>query len=149
MTSKTNVDAHPTPYQSELLRAALADEKHRIPSDANGRTLDLMLGRRWISEYTADGRLAATVRDYPGFTHFRLSHIGVNAARTAKAFHDFKEPRKPRTVEGWTCVEPGRIVGPGTRGCSVRARAPYPQRGRRVPRRRLRYLYGGPTSAST
>ncbi|MET8717426.1 hypothetical protein ABZV52_30120 [Streptomyces sp. NPDC004735] len=107
MDSNTNI-ARPTPYQAKLLLAALADNEHRIPSDANGRTLDLFLGRRWVEEYTADGRLAAGVRDYSGFTHFRLSRSGVNTAKRAQAHHDFRGPKKARTVNGWTCVEPGR-----------------------------------------
>lgn len=109
MDSKTNISAWPTPYQAKLLRAALADDEHRIPSDANGRTLDLFLGRRWIEEYTADGRLAAGVQDYTGFTHFRLSNpVGFNRARTAQAYHKFRGPKRARTVNGWTCTEPGR-----------------------------------------
>ena len=85
MAAKTDISTIPTDYQTQLLLAALADEEHRIPSDARGATLDIMYSRQWIKEYTADGRLASAVRNYPGFTHFRLTHHGVNAANKAKA----------------------------------------------------------------
>ncbi|MER5222906.1 hypothetical protein [Streptomyces flaveus] len=89
MGTKTGINTIPTDYQAALLLAALDDEHHRIPRDANGRTLDLMYARQWVKEYTATGKLAAAVRDYPGFTHFRLTHHGINAARRVKALRDW------------------------------------------------------------
>ncbi|MEU6756064.1 hypothetical protein [Streptomyces sp. NPDC046685] len=89
MGTKTSVNTTPTDYQAGLLLAALDDEHHRIPSNANGRTLDLMCRRQWVREYTATGRIASTVRNYPGFTHFRLTHHGVNAAHRVRALRDW------------------------------------------------------------
>ncbi|MDH6629374.1 hypothetical protein M2271_007210 [Streptomyces sp. LBL] len=89
MGTKTGINTVPTDYQAGLLLAALDAERHRIPGDANGRTLDLFYARQWVKEYTAIGRLASTVRDYPGFTHFRLTHHGINAARRVRALRDW------------------------------------------------------------
>ncbi|PNG17016.1 hypothetical protein [Streptomyces cahuitamycinicus] len=112
MATKTGIDTVPTKPQADLLIAALDAENHRIPSTATGRTLDIMLRRQWVKEYTANGRLASTVRDYPGFTHFRLTHHGVNAAKKARAARAAAAERGPATLDvegiGWTCVEAGR-----------------------------------------
>jgi hypothetical protein len=112
MGAKTGIDTVPTDYQAGLLLAALDDEHHRIPGDAKGRTLDLFYARQWVREYTATGKLASTVRDYPGFTHFRLTHHGVNAAKKARAARTAAAERGPQTMNvegiGWTCVKAGR-----------------------------------------
>ncbi|MFI7415272.1 hypothetical protein ACIBU0_42230 [Streptomyces sp. NPDC049627] len=112
MATKTGINTVPTRPQADLLIVALGAPNHRIPSTATGRTLDIMLRRQWIREYTSDGRLASTVRDYPGFTHFRLTHHGVNAAKKARAARTAAAERGPRTLDvegiGWTCVEAGR-----------------------------------------
>ncbi|MGA5127781.1 hypothetical protein ACPCAG_31325 [Streptomyces pseudogriseolus] len=100
MGTKTGIDTVPSTYQAGLLLAALADDRRRIPSDAKGRTLDIMLSRQWVREYTADGRRAAAVPNYPGFTHFRLTHHGINAARKVKAQQEAAEtaqtPEEPQ-----------------------------------------------------
>ncbi|OEJ21033.1 hypothetical protein [Streptomyces subrutilus] len=87
MPTNTSVNATPSDHQGELLIAALAHSSHRVPG-AKGRTLDIMARRQWVKEHTSTGRLASTVRDYPGFTHFRLTHLGVNAARRVQALRD-------------------------------------------------------------
>ncbi|MFC9280914.1 hypothetical protein [Streptomyces collinus] len=91
MGTKTGIDTVPSDYQAGLLLAALADDRHRIPSNAKGRTLDIMVSRQWVREYTADGRRAAAVPNYSGFTHFRLTHHGINAARKVKAQREAAE----------------------------------------------------------
>lgn len=77
----TSTNVTPSPYQTELLMAALKDRAHRLPSDAKATTLDLMLRRQWILEHRADGRLRGTGTEPTGPTHFRLSHAGVRTAK--------------------------------------------------------------------
>ncbi|MFH0245966.1 hypothetical protein ACGRHY_26930 [Streptomyces sp. HK10] len=77
----TSTNVTPSPYQAELLMAALKDRAHRLPTDAKATTLDLMLRRQWIREHRADGRLLGADTDSTGPTHFRLSHAGVRTAK--------------------------------------------------------------------
>lgn len=76
-----SANASPSPYQRDLLIAALQDHARRLPADAKGATLDLMRRRQWIREHRADGRLLGTSTGHTGFTHFRLSHLGIRTAR--------------------------------------------------------------------
>ncbi|MFD9190321.1 hypothetical protein ACFWCA_19085 [Streptomyces phaeochromogenes] len=105
MATKTGISTVPTKPQANLLIAALGAENHRVPSTATGRTLDIMLRRQWVKEYTANGRLASTVRDYPGFTHFRLTHHGVNAANKAKAQKQAPAEEHPADQRGLAAAE--------------------------------------------
>ncbi|WP_331726061.1 hypothetical protein [Streptomyces sp. NBC_00470] len=84
MGTKTGRDTVPSSYQAQLLRDALTDAKHRLPTDARRSALNVMRRRRWIVEYTPGSSRAAT-RGGSGFTRFRLSHHGVNAARRLRA----------------------------------------------------------------
>lgn len=114
MGTKTGWNTTPTDRQADLLIAALDAENHRIPSAAKGRTLDLMYARQWVKEYAFDGRLAGPARraGYQGFTHFRLTHHGVNAAKKARAARAAQAEKGPRVINvegiGWTCEEPGK-----------------------------------------
>lgn len=45
--TNTSAKATPSPYQRQLLIAALQDQAHRLPTDANSATLDLMRSWRW------------------------------------------------------------------------------------------------------
>lgn len=117
MGTKTGIETVPSAYQAGLLLAALADDRRRIPSDAKGRTLDIMLSRQWVREYTADGRRAAAVPNYPGFTHFRLTHHGINAARKVKAQREAaeapqatKEPQPRTEIKDSSQLAEGDIV---------------------------------------
>ncbi|MEU1076523.1 MULTISPECIES: hypothetical protein [unclassified Streptomyces] len=77
----TSTNVTPSPYQGELLIAALTDRAHRLPPDAKAATLDLMRRRQWIREHRADGRFLGTGTEPTGPTHFRLSHAGVRMAK--------------------------------------------------------------------
>uniref|UniRef100_UPI003F49703F hypothetical protein n=1 Tax=Streptomyces sp. CA-136453 TaxID=3240050 RepID=UPI003F49703F len=74
----------PTPYQRKKMIEALSADQYRLPSDTDGRSLDVMLDQRWILEYTHRGRLAGSARaaGYEGFTHFRLTAKGRLALLT-------------------------------------------------------------------
>ncbi|CAM5238213.1 hypothetical protein [Streptomyces griseomycini] len=109
MATKTGIDTVPTDYQARLLLAALADPQHRIPSDARGRTLDIMLSRQWIRPRRLTSSLAfvkSGVRDWV------LTHHGVNAANKVKAAQGSGPEKRTRVVDvegiGWTCERPGR-----------------------------------------
>ncbi|MFF3787128.1 hypothetical protein [Streptomyces sp. NPDC001933] len=75
-------DTTPTDYQAGLLIAALADSQHRIPSDARGRTLDIMrTGREWIRARRLTSTTAAVKS---GAKDYVLTHHGVNVANRAR-----------------------------------------------------------------
>ncbi|MEU6290395.1 hypothetical protein K388_05832 [Streptomyces sp. KhCrAH-43] len=103
----TATNITPSPYQTELLLAALKDRAHRLPSDAKAATLDLMLRRQWIREHRADGRLLGTGTEPTrpaGPTHFRLSHAGV---RTAKS-HQWIQLTRTHTIGTIAAYHPAR-----------------------------------------
>ncbi|MFI6277997.1 hypothetical protein [Streptomyces sp. NPDC050988] len=96
--------ATPSPYQRELLIAALQDHTNRMPTDAKGTTIDLMRRRQWIREHRADGRLLGTGTGYTGLTHFRLSHLGI---RTAKKYQRIQLTRT-HTIGTVAAYQPDR-----------------------------------------
>jgi hypothetical protein len=103
----TSTDVTPSPYQTELLMAALRDRAHRLPSDAKAPTLDVMLRRQWIREHRADGRLLRTGAEPmvpAGPTHYHLSHTGV---RTAKR-HQWIQLTRTHTIGTIAAYHPAR-----------------------------------------
>lgn len=102
--TNTSTKATPSPYQRQLLIAALQDHVHRLPTDANGTTLDLMRSRQWIREHRADGRLLGSGTGYTGLTHFRLSHLGI---RTAKKYQRIQLTRT-HTIGAVAAYQPDR-----------------------------------------
>lgn len=101
MATSTSWNATPTDYQGKLLLAALVDSAHRIPSNAKGRTLDLMHARQWLLQFRSDDtHLDLGTRHTPG-THFRLTHHGVNAAKRfkdAQELHALAQQFAPQTI---------------------------------------------------
>lgn len=100
-----STNATPSPYQREVLIAALQNHARRLPSDVNGTTLDVMRRRQWIREHRADGRLLGTGTSHTGFTHFRLSHLGI---RTAKKYQRI-QLAQTHTIGTVAAYRPNRI----------------------------------------
>ncbi|WP_331732103.1 hypothetical protein OG613_47450 (plasmid) [Streptomyces sp. NBC_00015] len=97
--TNNSTNTTPSPYQRQLLIAALQDHAHRRPRhDTRPHAPPTVDPRR------ADGRLLGTATGYTGLTHFRLTHLGI---RTAKKYQRIQLTRT-HTIGTVAAYQPDR-----------------------------------------